>query len=326
MFEPRTAAWLLLCVVGIYASYLTQGVVQEKLSTTRYGAAGERFPELKALNGVQSVACFVWAGLLLLFVQPPRKDQKFPPFTAFWKPAVTNSIGPACGYEALKNISYPAQVLAKSCKMIPVMIMGTLIGGKYYSVLEYGCAAMIAAGISLFASHSSAVVTRKLAAPNAPLGYFLCFTNLMFDGYTNATQDEINKQFRDTTAIYTMCWMNFWCGLYYAVYLFGFSSSGWKLVQFCLQHTDAAWDIALFCLCGAIGQLFIFFTIRKFGSLVNTLITTTRKFFNILLSVVWNGNPLLPQQWVAVGLVFAGLLVSAVTKGKRHQLVSNKTK
>ena len=43
-------------------------------------------------------------------------------------------------------------MLAKSCKMIPVMVMGTLIGGTFYSALEYACALMIAAGISLFAT------------------------------------------------------------------------------------------------------------------------------------------------------------------------------
>ena len=51
-----------------------------------------------------------------------------------------------------------AQVLAKSCKMIPVMVMGTLIGGKLYTSLEYGCAMLIAAGISLFAKQSSSTV------------------------------------------------------------------------------------------------------------------------------------------------------------------------
>ena len=81
-----------------------------------------------------------------------------------------------------------AQVLAKSCKMIPVMLMGTLIGGKFYSTLEYGCALLIAAGISLFAKQSSSKVTAKLVAPNAPLGYALCAANLLFDGYTNAAQ------------------------------------------------------------------------------------------------------------------------------------------
>jgi hypothetical protein len=40
-------------------------------------------------------------------------------------------------------------------------------------------------------------------------------------------------------------------------------------------------------------QLFIFFTIKTFGSLANTLICTTRKFFNILISVV--------SQWSELG-------------------------
>lgn len=34
-------------------------------------------------------------------------------------------------------------------------------------------------------------------------------------------------------------------------------------------------------------------------------------------AVLWNANPLLPQQWAAVGLVFSGLLVSSWTKSRR---------
>lgn len=79
-------------------------------------------------------------------------------------------------------------MLAKSCKMLPVMLMGTLIGGKRYSLLEYTCAMLIAAGISLFAAQSSSGVMRKLAAPDARLGYALCLANLLLDGYTNAKQ------------------------------------------------------------------------------------------------------------------------------------------
>lgn len=130
-------------------------------------------------------------------------------------------------------------------------------------------------------------------------------------------QDELHKRYKSTSALWTMAWMNFWCSLYYGVFLFVFSSAGSDLRVFCSQHPQAAWDLLLFCVCGAVGQLFIFFTIRTFGSLANTLICTTRKFFNILLSVVWNGNPLLPQQWLAVGLVFFGLLISSLVKGRK---------
>ncbi len=131
-------------------------------------------------------------------------------------------------------------------------------------------------------------------------------------------QDEVHKRYKATGALWTMTWMNLWCSLFYGAFLFGASSAGPELAAFCGRHPAAAWDLTLFCMCGAVGQLFIFFTIKVFGSLANTLICTTRKFFNILLSVVWNGNPLLPQQWLAVGLVFTGLLASSVYKSRRH--------
>ncbi|KAK9861423.1 hypothetical protein WJX84_005679 [Apatococcus fuscideae] len=301
MARLQTFGYLAVCVLGIYASYLTQGVVQERLSTTKYGLIGARFAQMKSLNGIQSLTCFLWAALLVLPFKARRAGAQTAPWTAYWRAAVTNSVGPACGYEALKNISYPAQVLAKSCKMVPVMVLGTIIGGKRYSVLEYICSGLIGGGISLFAAQSMSGASKKLSNPNAPLGYALCAVNLILDGYTNAAQDKIHAQYKGTSSLVTMCWMNFWCSIYNAAFLFIFSSSGYQ-------------------------ALFIFETIREFGSLTNTMITTTRKFFNILLSVLWNGNALAPQQWAAVFMVFSGLLTSSYLKGRRHSARPDKVK
>jgi hypothetical protein len=51
--------------------------------------------------------------------------------------------------------------------------------------------------VGLFGLKSSSKVTRKLAAPNAPLGYGLCLVNLVLDGYTNAAQviGQCNRNF-----------------------------------------------------------------------------------------------------------------------------------
>ena len=78
------------------------------MAIKKYGLLGARFPHLNALVGVQSMACFLWAGLLLL-VFPPAKGAQVAPITAYWLPGLTNSVGPAMGFQALKNISYPAQ-------------------------------------------------------------------------------------------------------------------------------------------------------------------------------------------------------------------------
>lgn len=65
MGQLRSLLALAFCVLGIYASYLTQGVVQETLSTKKFGPQGERFSHLSSLNAVQCWVCFLWAGLLL---------------------------------------------------------------------------------------------------------------------------------------------------------------------------------------------------------------------------------------------------------------------
>ena len=61
----KSALLLGVCVAGIYASYLTQGVVQETLSTKKCGANGARVSHLSALNAVQCWVCFFWAFVLL---------------------------------------------------------------------------------------------------------------------------------------------------------------------------------------------------------------------------------------------------------------------
>ena len=79
-------------------------------------------------------------------------------------------------------------MLVKSCKMVPVMIMGTLLHRKRYSPAEYICMTLIGVGVALFGKKGSAHVASKLVNPNTSLGYSLCLINLTLDGYTNAAQ------------------------------------------------------------------------------------------------------------------------------------------
>lgn len=53
-------------------------------------------------------------------------------------------------------------------------------------------------------------------------------------------------------------------------------------------------------------QSFIFMTVVYFGPLTCSIITTTRKFFTILASVILFANPISTMQWVGTVLVFLG--------------------
>ncbi|ONI30740.1 hypothetical protein PRUPE_1G270800 [Prunus persica] len=314
------------CVVGIWTAYIYQGVLQETLSTKRFGPDGNRFEHLAFLNLAQNVVCLIWSYIMIKLWN--SRNAGGAPLWTYWSAGITNTIGPAMGIEALKYISYPAQVLAKSSKMIPVMLMGTLVYKQRYSFPEYVCTLLVAGGVSIFALlRTSSKTISKLARPNAPLGYGLCFLNLAFDGFTNATQDSIKARYPKTSAWEIMLGMNLWGTIYNMIYMFGWPrGSGFEAVQFCKRHPEAAWDILLFCLCGAVGQNFIFLTISRFGSLANTTITTTRKFVSIVVSSLLSGNPLSTKQWGSVVMVFSGLSYNTYLKWRKLQRVPKKRK
>ena len=57
----------------------------------------------------------------LTLTSPPCSpgDRQVPPFTAYWRAGISNCVGPACGLQALKYISYPAQ--ARAGRAAPAM-------------------------------------------------------------------------------------------------------------------------------------------------------------------------------------------------------------
>ncbi|KAG8383105.1 hypothetical protein BUALT_Bualt05G0150200 [Buddleja alternifolia] len=337
----RRILLLAFCVAGIWAAYIYQGVLQETVSTKRFGPDKKRFEHLAFLNLAQSVVCLLWSFLMIKIWSNGGTGGA--PWWSYWSAGITNTIGPAMGIEALKYISYPAQacsrflacsalsvdfVLAKSSKMIPVMLMGTLVYGIKYTFPEYVCTLLVAGGVSAFAlSKTSSKTISKLANPNAPIGYGLCFLNLAFDGFTNATQDSITARYPKTSAWNIMLGMNLWGTIYNMIFMFGYPNAiGYYTIQFCKQHPEAAWDIFLYCLCGAVGQNFIFLTISRFGSLTNTTITTTRKFVSIVVSSLLSGNPLSGKQWGSVIMVFSGLSYQIYLKSKKLRKMQKKRK
>ncbi|RWR76162.1 UDP-galactose/UDP-glucose transporter 3 [Cinnamomum micranthum f. kanehirae] len=229
------------------------------------------------------------------------------------------------------------------------MLMGTLAYGIKYTFPEYVCTFLVAGGVLAFALlKTSSKTIRKLAHLNAPLGYGSCFLNLALDGFTNATQDSISLRdiIYDARILRNGHHIQF--GLHVCLAAWGVVlrpharsmwdsgvsqstplkgvrqttsmwDSGVSQVQFCKQHQEVPWDIFLYCLCGAVGQNFIFLTISRFGSLANTTITTTRKFVSIVVSSLLSGNPLSSKQWGCVFMVFSGLSYQIYLKWRKLQ-------
>lgn len=55
--------------------------------------------------------------------------------------------------------------------------------------------------------------------------------------------------------------------------------------------------------------------VSEFGPLPCSVVTTTRKFFTVLASVIIFGNVLLGRQWIGAILVFSGKLAASLVPG-----------
>ncbi|XP_025771989.1 solute carrier family 35 member B1 [Puma concolor] len=130
--------------------------------------------------------------------------------------------------------------------------------------------------------------------------------SLTLDGLTGVSQDHMRAHYQ-TGSNHMMLNINLWSTLLLGAGIL-FTGELWEFLSFAERYPTIIYNILLFGLTSALGQSFIFMTVVYFGPLTCSIITTTRKFFTILASVILFANPISPLQWVGTVLVFLGKL------------------
>ncbi|KAK2776319.1 UDP-galactose transporter [Onygenales sp. PD_12] len=339
---------LVLCVGGIYGSFLSWGILQEAITTTKYhvypptaadpSPPTERFTFSVVLNTIQSFFAAITGFLYLYFSAP--SGQKLPaifPTRRILIPliliSISNSLASPFGYASLGHIDYLTFILAKSCKLLPVMFLHLAIFRKRYPLYKYGVILLVTIGVATFTLHHPTSSKKRGSQRNengsSLYGLFLLSINLLLDGLTNTTQDHIftsPKLYTRFTGPQMMVAQNVLSTLLTSVYLLltphistsilplmplpidlSQTSELSSALAFLARHPTATKDVIGFAACGAIGQLFIFYTLAHFSSLLLVTVTVTRKMLTMLLSVMWFGHRLGGGQWLGVALVFGGI-------------------
>ncbi|KAJ2783851.1 UDP-galactose transporter [Coemansia javaensis] len=307
-----------VCVGGIYVCFLTWSALQERVTTASYGEAEERFRFTIVLNALQAVAAALVGYVYIRVVQ--RKAMLTMTrrrWRRFFQVAFLNSIASPFGYMALRYINYPTLTLAKTCKMVPVLVMNKVLYRRQYPRHKYLVVAMVSAGVSAFMllGKGGRGAGRPEPAGHSLYGLLLVLVNLAVDGAVNSTQDQVFAEDREVSGQHMMCIMNLCSAALMGAWLLNPLNPELALAaRFLRAHPQAMVDVGLFALCGALGQCFVFYTLAAFGSLTLTTVTVTRKFLTILVSVAFNGHRLAGRQWLATALVFAGISLDVYKK------------
>jgi UDP-galactose transporter B1 len=302
-----------MCAVGICVSYLYYGMLQEQVFSAQ--TIGASFTVLLQCL-TNTLVAMLWqridqaVALEKKVTTRRRLHHSLLILTAF-----CYFVAMAASNESLRYVTYPTAVLAKSSKLIPTMVLGYLVERRHYNRHEWLAAACITSGVILF-NLSRAPAEEQ--GENSTYGILLLCLSLVMDGLLGSCQGLLKKSTFPPTATETMLFVNLYAAAFFiplSVYTNEWNQ-GWQLLS---TNATIRHDILWLNAAAACGQIFIFLTITWYSSLMCTTITTTRKFFTILLSVLHFGHEFTRVQWTSVALVFAGLYTAIVSKARLQQ-------
>jgi adenosine 3'-phospho 5'-phosphosulfate transporter B2 len=314
-----TGSWKLLagCAIGLQLSYLTWGVVQERVMTTTY-SSGEKFPSATFCVFSNRVMAIMVAACLMVYDQGSFKLAA--PIYAFAPPSISNTLSSYGQYEALHYVSFPLQTLSKSTKVIPVMLMGKFLNGKTYPWAEYGQAALISFGVSVFAMSGG----KSSETETALRGVAMLALYIASDSFTSQYQSRVYKASKDVTQFQMMFATNTWSILFTLAAMLS-TGEFFGTIGFLQRNPEAVWDNIAISVTSATGQVFIFYTIKKFGPVVFTLIMTTRQMFSMVLSTIFFGHTMGAGAGVGALIVFATLFYRVKQNSERNAAKKQET-
>ena len=221
------------------------------------------------------------------------------------------------------------------------MFLHLTVFRKSYPLYKYLVVALVTMGVAVFTVYHPSSSSRKSSPKNnnSAWGLVLLSINLLLDGLTNSTQDYIFTSYRQYSGPQMMVAQNVLSTILTTFYLLisplipptplspttGGSSEISAALAFIQRNPAVLPAILSFAACGAIGQIFIYYTLSHFSSLLLVTVTVTRKMLTMMLSVLWFGHRLSGMQWVGVGLVFGGVGAEGMMQ-RREKMAKERAK
>mmetsp|Transcript_21945 Transcript_21945/g.50575 ORF Transcript_21945/g.50575 Transcript_21945/m.50575 type:complete len:327 (-) Transcript_21945:186-1166(-) len=325
MSDAANTMKMLFGVAGIYGAFMYYGVLQEGV-TKWENDAGERLGRAWFLNTLEALANVIIGAIGLMITG--GANMKAISFKKFFLTGGAQVCAKSFTSMAMiYGVSFPVATLAKSAKMVPVMIGSILlVPDTKYSVRKYIQVAMIIGGTVLV---NMAKGSKKEAASEG-LGLAFLGIALVCDGMVGGLQGGMKASYKELSGgnaikpYELMTFTNlFMLAIAFAVAMvMGEFLSG---MEFVLANPELRLKVMTWALCSAIGQSFIFFTISTFDPLVTTTVTTTRKIFSVLLSIFIQKHKTNELTWAGIGCASLGI-IGEMTEKKSHGAKDAKAK
>ncbi|MGK3757291.1 MAG: adenosine 3'-phospho 5'-phosphosulfate transporter B2 [Bacillariaceae sp.] len=303
----QSALKLAFCFIGLQASYLTWGYMQELIMTTVFEPT-ENVPSGKFPSAAFCVFSNRFLAVIVGAIACKLKHgavyaNNHAPLWSFAPCAMSNTLSSWSQYASLKYVAFPVQTVFKSSKIIPVMIMGKFLKGTSYPFGQYIEAFLITLGVAIFSLSSK---TSNSESSTEIIGLIFMLMYICCDSFTSQWQDKIYQQYgRNNVDQYQMMFsVNTWA---ISITVAGLIVTGDfpTVVEFLTANPIALRYNIITAITSATGQLFIFYTIKEFGPIVFTIIMTTRQLFSITISCIIFNHVISWKSLLGAVLVFS---------------------
>lgn len=314
---------LLFGASGIYLSYLIYGHIQEDLFLYQSPYSGDKFHFAWMLQALESfvIVCFGSIMMLLRF----HTDMKSLPQRKFFQSGASQVMSKTFTSLSLSaGLSFPVCTLAKSAKIVPVMIGQVFLGGSNkYTTRDYVFAALLVTGTAILSMNTGRDNSGTTSSSIA--GIMWIAASLVMDGVTAGLQKRLQiETIHKPNALDFLLLTNMSMGsiaLTVSMFLPTTSSSSLSTsnefftgLTFLHNNRDCMRMVMKLCCCSAIGQTFIFYIIAQFDPLVCSTITTTRKILSVIWSVIMKGHIVSMKGQFGILLAVGALVIEVYDK------------
>lgn len=212
---------------------------------------------------------------------------------------------------ALNYINFPTKVVFRSCKLIPTMVIASIVNRKVFTVVEYVLAVCVSTGLVLFAA-----ADWELTPSFHPIGLAFVSLSVCADAILPNAQERLFRlgasrlEVTFFTNIFTLMAMTMTTIL---------SGDFFGLIAFARTSQVACVYMAIYTFVAYIAISVHMTVVRRYGGVAAVLVATGRKGMTLILSFLFFPKEFSWFYVVGGVLVLGGLLLSSLYKMKQKK-------
>lgn len=204
------------------------------------------------------------------------------------------------------GLSFPVVSLSKCAKIVPVMIGQVLLGSSRYSLRDCLFAILMVTGTVILSVNTK----QHGDSNNTSLGVLFIVLSLFMDGCTGGLQKQLKEGMKHSPpTTFDFVYYTHMSMACIALAISLLTGDLWKGLVCISLDANILRMVASICALSLLGQVGIFFIIARFDSVVCATVTTTRKLWSVLLSIVFRDHVLNFNAYCGLVIAISGILI-----------------